>query len=112
MPVVEAQRRVKAHADLVWRCVADLAGDHGVPPGASRVEVLEGVGLGLRRRVISREGLGWQEEVIDWQPEQRYSVRVEAAKFPVTLAGLRYTCSVVEEDNRILLRLGVDDQPR
>ena len=26
MAVVESQRRVKAHADLVWRCVADLGG--------------------------------------------------------------------------------------
>ena len=112
MPVVEAQRRVKAHTDLVWRCVADLGGEHGLPPDAVRVEVLDGEGLGLRRRVVPSAGHGWQEEVVDWQPEQRYTVRVEAHRFPVACAGLRYTCRIVEEDNRILLRLWFDYQPR
>jgi CBS domain-containing protein len=112
MPVITAQRRVKAHTDLVWRCVADLGGDHGVPPEASRVEVLDGEGASLRRRVISREGRGWLEEVVDWQPEQRFTVKVEAERFPVACARLRYSCSITEEENRILLRLWFDYQPR
>jgi CBS domain-containing protein len=112
MPVVAAEKRVKAHVHLVWRCVADLAGDNGIPPVAARVELLEGEGLGLRRRVISREGRGWQEEVIDWQPETSYTVRVQASHFPVTCTSLRYTCDVTAEENRVRVRFWFDYQPR
>jgi CBS domain-containing protein len=112
MPVVEAHRRVKAHADLVWRCVADLGGDHGLPPEAVRVEVLEGEGEGLQRRVIDAAGNSWQEECVEWQPEKRFTMRVDADKFPTACTRLRYTCSVTEEENRILLQLWFDYQPR
>ncbi len=112
MPVIEAQRRVKAHAALVWRCVADLGGDGGVPPGAVRAEVLGGDGLGMRRRIITPAGRGWVEECVEWQPEQRFTMEVEASRFPVSCAKLRYSCSVTETENRILLRLWFDYQPR
>ena len=94
MSVIAAERRVKAHAHVVWRCVADLAGDEGLPPDASRVEVVSGEGASLRRRVIPREGRGWQEDVIEWQPEHSFTVRVQTDRFPVALQSLRYTVSI------------------
>lgn len=112
MPVLEVNKRVKAHADLVWRIVSDLAGDPGVPPFASRVEVLGGEGLGMRRMVVGRDGYSWIEECIAWEHERRYIMQVEAHQFPLHFERLRYTCSVSEDEGSVLLRLYFDYLPR
>jgi CBS domain-containing protein len=112
MPVIAAERRVSAHAGLVWRCVANLGGDDGLPPLASRVEVVSGQGASLRRRVIPREGRGWQEEVIDWQPEKGFTVRVDTERFPIAVSSLRYSVSLLADNNRTVLRLFFDYRPR
>jgi CBS domain-containing protein len=112
MPILEVQRRVKAHDDLVWRVVSDLGGHAGVPPSATRVEVISGEGLGMSRRVIGRDGFAWIEECVSWEPERRYSMQIEAVAFPLRFEKLRYTCSVGEEQGLVLLRLYFDYLPR
>jgi CBS domain-containing protein len=112
MSVLEVQRTVTAHADLVWGVVADLSGDSVLPPAAKRVEVLGGAGQGFRRRVIGNEGYAWTEECTEWKAEQRYTMAVDTADFPVKCAALRYTCVVVAEKSTVLIRLYIDYLPR
>ena len=52
MPVFELQRRVKAHKDMVWRVISDVGSLAEVAPQISRVDILEGTRVGLRRRVF------------------------------------------------------------
>jgi CBS domain-containing protein len=112
MPVLEVQRSVTAHADLVWGVVADLNGDSVLPPAAKRVELLGGTGLGLRRRIIGEDGYAWIEECTEWKAGQRYTMVVDTAAFPVKCAALRYTCVVVPEKGAVLIRFYIDYLPR
>ncbi len=111
MAIVEARRRVKAHANMVWSIVSDLGGDAGVPPMAKRIEVLSEGEPGLVRRVTGHAGHIWQEECVGWQPGKLYSV-VITGDFPVRSASLRYTCSLAEEAGTVLIRLYFDYVPR
>jgi CBS domain-containing protein len=97
---------------MVWNIVADLQGETAPPPLARAVEVLSGAGLGLRRRLQSRDGGQWEEACISWEPEQRYMMEHVAGEFPVPATRLRYTCSVTEESAGVLIRLYFDYQPR
>jgi CBS domain-containing protein len=114
VPVLEVQRRVKAHPDLVWSIVADLGGAAGVPPAATRVEVLEGQRLGLIRRVLGKGGYAWLEECTEWVELHRYTMSVAAREFPVSFARLSYTCCTESDaqDGTVLLRLYFDYQSR
>ena len=76
MPVLEVRRRVKAHADMVWQVISDVRGLAEVAPHVSKVEILEGDRLGLRRRVYDLRGNSWEEECIAWEERKSYSMRV------------------------------------
>lgn len=112
MAVVEVSRRLTANPRMVWAIVADLDGEAGVPPAARNVEVLEGSGLGLRRRLQRRDGTYWEEECVSWDAGRLYIMQHVAGDFPVPAARLRYTCSVTEEESSVLLRLYFEYQPR
>ena len=113
MPVLDVQRRVKAHGELVWRIVSDLSGEACVPPAASRVEVLAGeTGVGLKRRVVGRDGYAWEEECDSWEPPVRYCMRINPHEFPLRFERLQYTCSVTEDQGQVLLWLHFDYLPR
>lgn len=112
MAIVEVQRRVKASRAMVWSIVADVTGDAGVPPAAKRVELLEGEGLGLRRKIAGRDGVAWTEQCVLWEPERLYSMEVDAGSFLIPCARLRYTASVSEDAGTVLIRLYFDYAPR
>jgi CBS domain-containing protein len=112
MPILELQRSVTAHADLVWGIVADLGGEPGVPPAAKRVEMLDAQGPGARRRVIGNDGFAWLEECVVWEDQHQYTMSVEASDFPVAVKALRYTCVIRAKGDIIKLRLYFDYLPR
>jgi CBS domain-containing protein len=112
MPVLEEQRCITAHADLVWSVVADLEGRGGLPPATRRIEVLGGHGQGMRRRLTGRDGYVWTEECVAWQDGSRYTLQVIDGDFPISLARLRYSCVISAEGSTVRLRLYFDYQPR
>ncbi len=111
MAVVEVRRRVKANKSMVWSIVSDLEGGSGLPPAAKRVEVLQGVEYGMTRRVTGRDSHVWQEECVGWEPGRLYSI-VISGDFPVHSRQLRYTCSLAEDADTVLIRLYFDFAPR
>jgi CBS domain-containing protein len=114
MPVLEVQRSVTAHTDLVWDVVSDLENESGLPPTAKRVEVTGAPGSGMRRRIIGAEGHAWSELCTDWQEQQRYTMTVATEEFPVPCADLRYTCSLVPDaaQGTVLIRFYLDYRNR
>lgn len=112
MAIVEQQRSVNAHAELVWTVVADPACRAGLPAWIRRVELLEGDDLGLRRRVVGMDGHAWIEECTEWSPGVRFTMRVVDGDFPLKLASVRYTCAITQEDSNVRLRLYFDYLPR
>ncbi|MGI9292026.1 MAG: CBS domain-containing protein [Gammaproteobacteria bacterium] len=112
VPVLEVQRSVKAHADLVWGVVTDFSHSATLPPAAKRVETLGEPGEGMTRRIIGADGHAWSESCVDWVEQERYTMRVAAEEFPLTYAALRYTCSLVpnEKQGNVLIRFYIDYQ--
>ena len=47
MAVIKLRRRVKAHADVVWKVISDMSGLAQTAPHVARVEILSGEGKGL-----------------------------------------------------------------
>lgn len=77
MPAIHLERKVKAHADVVWRVISDLRAFAEVAPHISDVEILEGEGPSARRRLYSDLGYSWTEHCTDWQEGRAYTMEVD-----------------------------------
>jgi CBS domain-containing protein len=64
---------------MVWQVISDVRGLAEVAPHVSKVEILSGEKMGLRRRVYDRRGNSWIEEVIAWDEGKSYSMRVDTS---------------------------------
>ena len=78
MAVIELRRRIKARPDVVWKVMSDMSGLALMAAHISKVEILEGEGRGLRRRVHDQRGRWWIETCTDWQEGERYTMTVDS----------------------------------
>ena len=113
MPVYKLERRIKAHPELVWDIIADVGGLAKVAPHISKVEILDGEGVGMRRRVYDRRGDSWIEECIAWEEGRSYTMRVDTSHYPFTFSSMEFTWRVEEgERNTAIIRTRYDYQYR
>ncbi|MDX1570585.1 MAG: CBS domain-containing protein [Xanthomonadales bacterium] len=115
MPVYKLERRIKAHPELVWDIISDVAGLAKVAPHISKVEILEGEGegVGLKRRVYDRRGDSWIEECIAWEDGKSYTMRVDTSHYPFTFSSMEFTWSVeAGERNTTIIRTRYEYQYR
>ncbi len=83
----ELEATVDASASAFWRVLSELDGIHAYAADL-RSSVVEGDGVGAVRSCSNVAGQRWQEEVIEWTPEQRAFVlrfRSERDDFPMPM---------------------------
>ncbi|MEM7022358.1 MAG: SRPBCC family protein [Pseudomonadota bacterium] len=90
---VRATRTVDAPASRVWSVVSDHEGYADVADNLSKVEVMDGDGLGMVRRCHDTKGRSWAEKCVLWEDGRRYSFVVDttAPDYPYPIAELRGT---------------------
>lgn len=78
------KRTVRAPTGTVWDVMTDYPGYADVAGNISRVEVLSGDGLGMKRRCYGPKGENWQETCDLYEPGHAYGFRVhtEADDYP------------------------------
>lgn len=72
-----------ADPDAVWRVITDPDIYADVAPNLSRVTVLDGEGVGMRRECADTAGRSWTETCTAWEPGRGYAVEVNVAESPV-----------------------------
>lgn len=112
MATYKLERRIKAHPELVWEVISDVAGLAEVAPHISKVEILEGEGVGLRRRVYDRRGGSWIEECIAWEEGRSYTMRVDVSDYPFSFSAMEFTWSVEPRERNTLIRTRYDYEYR
>ena len=112
MPVFKLQRRVKAPQDMVWRVISDVGSLGEVAPHISRVDILEGTHVGLRRRVYDRRGDSWIEECVAWDEGSSYTMRVDTSTYPFAFKKMQFTWSVEEQARNVVIKMHYAFTPR
>ncbi|MGP1397674.1 MAG: SRPBCC family protein [Inquilinaceae bacterium] len=84
------QRSVRAPTERVWDVMTDHPAYADVADNISKVEVLSGDGLGMRRRCYGPKGENWAETCDLYEPGHSYGFRVhtEAEDYPYPFAEL------------------------
>jgi len=92
------KRTVRAPTGTVWEVMTDHPAYADVADNTSKVEVLSGDGLGMKRRCFGPKGENWQETCDLYEPGHAYGFRVhtEADDYPYPFAELSGRWSVDE----------------
>ena len=112
MAVLKLERRIKAHPDLVWQVVSDVGGLADVAPHVSKVEILRGEKVGMRRRVYDRRGQSWEEECTAWVEGKSYSMQVDVSHYPFDFAAMHFTWSVEKKARNTLISMRYEFVPK
>jgi len=84
LEVVET-RLVHAPSDVAWALVSDLDAYGAVAPSLAATTVLDGTGVGMRRRCELPRGGSWEETCTSWSEGSDYELEVDTATYPVPL---------------------------
>lgn len=87
LEVVET-RLVHAPADLAWALVSDVEAYGAVAPSLAATTVLDGAGVGLRRRCELPRGGAWEETCVAWNDDSDYELEVDTSTYSVPLRQL------------------------
>lgn len=89
-------RTVRAPTETVWAVMTDHPSYADVADNISKVEVLSGDGLGMKRRCFGPKGESWEETCNLYEPGQSYGFRIhtEAEDYPYPFAKLSGRWSV------------------
>lgn len=98
MPEFDIGRFVMAPRNVVWDVISDHEGFGQAAPNLSKVEVVEGDGLGMQRRCYNNAGKGWSETCTLWKPGQAYRFEVDTSDYPYPLKKMQGTWSVGDRD--------------
>jgi CBS domain-containing protein len=112
MAVIELRRRIKARPDVVWQVISDMSGLALMAAHVSKVEILEGEGRGLRRRVYDQRGRWWVESCTDWQEGERYTMAVDSGDFVFPCKRMEYTWGLTRQGEHVTIAMRFDYSPR
>lgn len=104
MPVIHIERKVKAHPDVVWRVISDLAGFAEVSPHVSDVEILEGEKGSTRRRLYSHHGYSWTEHCVEWIEGKSYTMQVDSSDPVYPFKKMKRRFELEEHDDGVIVR--------
>ena len=108
----EIDRMVDAPAEVVWEVISDVGGYHKYAPNLSKSEVLEGEGVGLRRRCHDTRGRGWNEQCVLWREGQLYSIAVDTSDYPYPFTKMQGTWGLEERPDSVLVKMRFDYAPK
>ncbi|WP_298937472.1 SRPBCC family protein [uncultured Ruegeria sp.] len=92
------KRTVKAPKEVVWNVMTDHPAYADVADNISKVEVLSGEGLGMKRRCYGPKGENWEETCDLFEPGHSYGFRIhtDADDYPYPFEELSGRWTVVE----------------
>ncbi len=107
-------RRVDAAPDVVWRVMTDHPGYADVASNIAKVEVLDGDGLGMRRRCSDPKGGTWTETCDVFEAGRRYGfvVDTDAADYPYPIAALQGRWSVAPDGAGAVFAIDIAARPK
>lgn len=112
MPVIHVERKVKAHADVVWRVISDLAAFADVSPHVSEVEMLGGSKGEARRRLYSPSGYSWTEHCIEWQEGKAYAMEVDESDPVYPFKKMVRRFELEEQSDGVVVRMHYEYVPK
>ncbi len=72
------ERVVQAPKEKVWEVISDVGNyEHVTTAAISRVDILEGSGVGMIRECADEKGKSWQETCTIWEPGKRFRFVVD-----------------------------------
>lgn len=102
-------RRVKAGEDVVWQVMTDHPRYAEVAGNISRVDVLEGAGLGMKRRCFGLKGESWEETCTSYEDGRAFEflVHTNAPDYPFPFKSLqgRWSLEPVREGTGFSIRI-------
>lgn len=112
MPVIHLERKIKAHADVVWRVVSDLANFAEVAPHISEVEMLGGEKKDAKRRLYSDKGYSWTEHCVEWVEGRSYAMEVDSSDPVYPFRKMVRRFEVDEQADGVILRMHYEYRPK
>ena len=112
--VATVKRHVNAPVTAVWQVMTDHPGYADVAKNLSKVEVLEGQGLGMKRRCAGPKGESWTE-TCDLYLEGRefgFSVHTEALDYPYPITELAGRWSVEPLEDGAVFSIRIEAVPK
>lgn len=94
--LLRTSREVDADPARAWAVISDHEGYADVADNLSKVELLGGSGMGMKRRCYDTRGRGWNERCVQWEEGRRYSFVVDttAPDYPYPIAELQGTWGI------------------
>jgi CBS domain-containing protein len=112
MASIELRRRIKAKPEAVWKVISDLSGLALMAPHISKIEILEGEGRGLRRRVYDHHGRPWVETCTDWREGERYTMTVDDGEPLRVYRHMDYTWGLTTQGEHVTITMRFEYAPR
>ncbi|MDH3588211.1 MAG: CBS domain-containing protein [Gammaproteobacteria bacterium] len=112
MPVIQLQRKIKAHADVVWRVISDLQSFADVSPHIRKVEMLDGEKATARRRLYSPHGYTWTEHCVMWDEGKAYAMEVDSSDGVYPFRKMTRRFELEEQSDGVVLRMCYDYKPK
>lgn len=108
------RRCVNAPVRAVWAVMTDHPGYADVASNISKVEVLSGEGMGMRRRCFGPKGENWTETCDHFEEGRSYGFKIhtEAPDYPYPIADLRGRWSVGPGDNGSEFSIDIEATPK
>lgn len=112
MYTLELTHLIHAPASIVWEVISDHPFFGEVAPNLSHVEVLDGDGLGMRRRCTGTDGVSWTEECVLWREGEVYAFEVDTSAPGYPLARMVGTFGLEQRTDGVFITLRFDYLPR
>ncbi len=93
MSTFSVNRTIKANTNEVWQALADIGNIYEWNPGVVHSEVTsdQATGLGAERHCDLGGKNYLDEEVVDWEVDQRLTMRIVGTNLPFKTADIRFT---------------------
>lgn len=110
----KVKRAVRAPAPTVWDVMTDHPAYADVASNISKVEVLSGDGLGMRRRCFGPKGENWSEtcDLFDEGRSYGFKIHTEAPDYPYPISDLTGRWSVEPEGTGATFSIDIEARPK
>lgn len=112
--VAKVERAVKASPAAVWKVMTDHPGYADVASNLSKVEVVSGAGLGMKRRCYGPKGENWTETCNHYEDGRSYGFKIhtEAADYSYPISELQGRWSVNPNNSGSKFSINIEAKPK
>lgn len=112
--LAKVSRKVDASQDIVWRVMSDHPGYADVADNISKVEVVEGDGIGMQRRCYGPKGENWLETCDYFEAGRGFGFRIhtEADDYPYPISDLHGEWVVESNGNGSEFAINIEAEPK